>query len=124
LPKVKAAVGPAAGRWSQFKAKFSDLDPEVQRAIQLMTSLSDTELRKRSGAQINEAEMKRILRFALDPNRPLGHNTTAVAGLLKSADRDFRVLAGQSPGGESPEFGGEMPGIKSGSGSSKDPYVF
>ena len=70
-----------------------------------MTSLSDTELRKRSGAQINEREMQRILRFATDPNRPLGHNTTAVAGLLKSAARDYKALAGIDLG--IPEDAGE-----------------
>jgi hypothetical protein len=49
--------------------------------MQLMISLSDTELRKRSGAQINEKEMQRILQFATDPTRPLDHNQAAVPGL-------------------------------------------
>jgi hypothetical protein len=94
LKKVQDAIGPVAGRVTQLKAKVFDLDPDVQRAIQLMTSLSDTELRKRSGAQINEREMQRILRFATDPDRPLGHNTTAVDGILKSGARDYRALSG------------------------------
>jgi hypothetical protein len=106
LPEVQAAIGAAAGRWSQLKSKFVDLPPNVQRAIQLATSLSDTELRKRSGAQINEKEMQRLLRFTTDPNRPLGHNVTAVAGLLKSAARDYQALSGLDIGGAEPASSG------------------
>ena len=125
--KVKAAIGPGAGRWTQLKGKFVDLDPDVQRAIQLMTSLSDTELRKRSGAAINEKEMQRILRFATDPNRPIGHNTTAINGLLKSGARDYKALSGVdiSGGALEPDASpGPSGGAVSGTGSFKDPYVF
>lgn len=94
LDKVKDAIGAASGRWTQLKGKFVDLDPDVQRAIQLMTSLSDTELRKRSGAQINDKEMSRLLRFTTDPNKTVGHNTTALNGLLKSSNRDYHAMSG------------------------------
>lgn len=96
--EVRAAIGPLAGRWAQLKAKAFDLPPKVQRAIQLMTSLSDTELRKRSGAQINEKEMERLLRFTTDPNKPLGHNITAVEGLWSSGARDYKALSGMDLG--------------------------
>lgn len=99
-PEVRDAIGPVAGRWSKLKGKVVDLPPKVQRALQLMTSLSDTELRKRSGAQINDKEMQRLLQFTTDPKGTLGHNLTAVAGLLKSADRDYRALSGQGASGE------------------------
>lgn len=120
--KVRAAIGPIAGRWTQAKGKLWDLDPTVQRAVQLMTSLSDTELRKRSGAQINEAEMQRILRFATDPNRPLGHNLTAVGGILKSGARDYQALSGVDPSGRPADTPGR--GAARGSGTANDPYVF
>jgi hypothetical protein len=94
LPEVQSAVGPVAGRWAQLKGSLTSLDPDVRRALQLMTSLSDTELRKRSGAQINEKEMQRLLRFTTDPNKPLDHNTAAVSGLLKAGARDYKALSG------------------------------
>lgn len=123
LPEVQSAMGAVAGRWTQLKGRLVDLPPTVQRAVQLATSLSDTELRKRSGAQINEKEMQRLLRFTTDPNRPIGHNLTAIAGLLKSAARDYRALSGIDLGGEE-AVGNASGGAVSGSGSSKDPYVF
>ena len=93
-PEVQAAVGPVAGRWAQARGTVMSLPGSVRRALQLMTSLSDTELRKRSGAAISPGEMQRILKFATDPNKPLDHNTMAVSGLLKSAARDYKALSG------------------------------
>jgi hypothetical protein len=95
LDKVKAAIGMFAGRLTALQGRlFDNLDPDVQRAIQLMTSLSDTELRKRSGAAVTLPEMKRILSFSTDPNQPYGHNITAINGLLKSSNRDYYNLSG------------------------------
>ncbi len=97
LPEVKDAVGGIAGNWTQLKGRFFELPPNVRRAFQLMNSLSDSELRKRSGAQISVQEMNRMLRFTTDPTRPLDHNTTAVNGLLESSRRDYRSLSGIDP---------------------------
>jgi len=91
---VKAAIGPFAGRWTQLQGSFVDLPPNVQRAVQLMTSLSDTELRKRTGAAATKPEMQRILKFSTDPNKPIGHNMTAIQGLLKAGSRDYKALSG------------------------------
>lgn len=117
-PEVQASIGPIAGRWTGFKGSVASLPPKVRRAMQLLTSLSDSELRKRSGAQVHEKEMQRILQFATDPNKPLDHNTIAVGGILKSAGRDYRALSGQSPHG-----GEEEPQLLSSHGSylSTDP---
>jgi hypothetical protein len=75
-------------------AKVKDLNPDVQDALQLMTQLSDTELRRRSGAQINAQEMQRMLRFTTDPNKPMGHNTRAVNNMIASSSRDHKALSG------------------------------
>lgn len=97
--EVQAAIGPFAGKYTQLKGKFFDLPPKVQRAVQLMGSLSDSEMRKRSGASTTEPEFQRLLKFAADPEKPLGHNTTAVRGLLESGARDYKALAGVNPRG-------------------------
>src|SRR5574341_22608 len=108
-PNVQGVIGPmlmnpkAALR--RVSAGYVDLDPQAQRALQLMSSLSDTELRKRSGASITEPEFQRMLKFSTDPTKPLGHNRTAIRGLLKSSARDYRALSGVDIGGEQAEGG-------------------
>jgi len=98
-PDVAMSIGPFMGRIAEGAGKLMDLPPKVRRAAQLMYALSDTELRKRSGAQITEPEMKRLLRFVFDPTRPLDHNILAVEGMLKSSSRDYKALSGVLPPG-------------------------
>jgi hypothetical protein len=94
LPEVQASIGPVFGRLAGLQGAVMDLPPNVQRAMQLASSLSDTELRKRSGASITEPEFQRMLKFSTDPKKPLGHNITAVRGLLKAGARDYKALSG------------------------------
>jgi hypothetical protein len=56
--------------------------------------LSDSELRKRSGASAGDAEMKRILGFAVSPTMPLGNLKTNLDGMLKAGARDYKALSG------------------------------
>lgn len=100
-PDVAMSIGPFMGNITALAGRVSDeLPPKVRRAAQLMYALSDTELRKRSGAQITEAEMKRLLRFVFDPTRPLDHNILAAEGMLKSSARDYKALSGVDPPGQ------------------------
>ena len=102
-PEVMDSIGPVMGNWTQWKGRLLGLPPKVRRAMQIMTALSDTELRKRSGAQINKAEMKRMMKFTTDPTRPLDHNLSAVDGMIQTGEREYRSLSGSSiPGLEAP----------------------
>jgi hypothetical protein len=106
-PEVQAAVGLMAGNWTALKGKVVDLPPDVQRAHQLMASLSDTELRRRSGAQINEDEFQRMLRFTTDPTKTVGHNMTAINGLLKASKAGVDAVL--RPGGTKAEPKADTP---------------
>lgn len=121
--KVKDSIGFFAGRKTGAVGRFVDLDPEVQRARSLMLSLSDSELRKRSGASINEKEFQRLLGFTTDPNGTLQKNATNVAGLFNSAAREYKALSGFDPITGQAATGG-VPAGASGSGTADDPFTF
>ena len=71
--------------------------------------LSDSELRKRSGASAGEPEMKRILGFAVQANMPLGNLKTNLKGMLKAAGRDYKALSGVTIYEEPPEEPSKTP---------------
>ena len=52
----------------------------------VLQSLQDRELRARSGAQINEQEMKRLVRFLPDPNRSAAVNVQRLAQFEREID--------------------------------------
>jgi hypothetical protein len=95
---VAAVVGPALSNPVKALRRASgglvDLPPNAQRALQLAGMLSDSELRKRSGASAGDAEMKRILGFAVSPTMPLGNLKTNLDGMLKAGARDYKALSG------------------------------
>ena len=115
-PDVKFSIGPFMGRITETGGKLLGLPPKVRRTAQLMYGLSDTELRKRSGAQINDKEMMRLLRFTTDPTKPLDHNTTAVDGLIGASSRDYKALSGV----DLPGFGAEVESTDTG-GTDEEP---
>lgn len=95
---VAAVVGPALTNplkaLRRASGGYVDLDPKAQRALQLAGMLSDSELRKRSGASAGDAEMKRILGFAVSPTMPLGNLKANLQGMLKAGARDYKFLSG------------------------------
>lgn len=96
-PEVQASIGPGAGRWTSLKGKVFDLPEKVQRAIQLSEMLSDSELRKRSGAAASNAEMSRIRSFSVSTTMPLGNMKTNLKKMRQSAARDYKAISGVNP---------------------------
>lgn len=75
--------GPVAGRVAGGRIKYAGVegenqfaldDPEAGDLFAVMVSLQDSELRRRSGAQINEQEFQRMLKFTPDPTVPASTN--------------------------------------------------
>lgn len=95
---VAAVIGPALG--DPINAARRGIggvigrNPKAQRALQLAGMLSDSELRKRTGASAGDKEMTRILGFAVDPSMPLVNLRTNLQGMLKAGARDFKALSG------------------------------
>jgi hypothetical protein len=63
-------VGPVAGRYYGAKESLVGLPAQQATFNALVRNLQDTELRKRSGAAINEQEMRRLVSFLPDPKLP------------------------------------------------------
>ena len=71
--------------------------PEVIDLFAVMLSLQDSELRARSGAQINEQEMKRLIEFLPDPNLPASVNAQRVKQFKRRVDEMIQQITGKRP---------------------------
>jgi len=63
-------TGPIQGRLGKLKGELVDLPEKQARFYSAIGNLQDTELRGRSGAQINEQEFKRMLGFLPGETKP------------------------------------------------------
>jgi hypothetical protein len=65
-----AFVGPVAGRYYGVKEKFIDMPEDQVQFYSYVRDAKDALLRARSGAQINEQEYARLVKFLPDENLP------------------------------------------------------
>ena len=104
VPRNGGSLGMASGRTAGAReALFGTKDdsrlgvnPEVSDMFATILSLQDTELRKRSGAQINEQEMKRLVRFTPDVNRRASVNLIRLQRMERELDNLIKSITGKS----------------------------
>lgn len=110
-PEVQAAIG-GMGRGAisnftkEFPEGFGGASTKVKEAFDLMANFSDTELRKRSGAQISQQEYERLRQFTLSHTKQADSNLTNLrhmTGWLKDNMRSMGIR--RLP--NSATFGGE-----------------
>lgn len=94
-PDVASWFGKGRGLVGQALQDWFNAAPEnVRRAYTLAADLSDKTLRARSGAQINEQEYKRIMRFTADPNAPADKNITNLDNMMNYIGQQLNNLTG------------------------------
>jgi hypothetical protein len=92
-PKIAMYFGVMAGPVTALAQRVPEIPivgphipPEVHEARSLMLNLQDRVLRQRSGAQINQAEMKRVTQFSPDPGHRLSKTLVNLAKMGAEID--------------------------------------
>lgn len=67
---------------------LGDVPDKVRKAASLMFNLSDRRVRERSGAQVNEKELDRIMRFTVAPHL----NPSQIQSNLEQMVREFQTI--------------------------------
>lgn len=88
-------VGPLDGRAGSVKAVTTGNTKDVALMRQLVGELSDSELRKRSGAAITEAEYARLKAFLLDVNSADSEFLANLDGWIKAMDEMKKADSGR-----------------------------
>lgn len=92
--EVAAKLGPIMGGITS-KTKELPLfgaSTKVKEAFDLFRDLSDTELRKRSGAAISPNEYERIVGFTVDPSKQPDSNLTNVTRMLEAIEANLGTM--------------------------------
>lgn len=100
--EVASKLGPIAGRVVGMTKEMSVIgqNAKVKEAFDLLRDLSDTELRKRSGAAISPGEYSRITGFTVDPNKQADSNMTNLKRMLASIEDALENIGAVNlPGG-------------------------
>lgn len=109
MPTVQDAIGPMAGRVTDWTRGLVDKPDEVNEAFRIVSDLSDMLLRARSGAQINEQEYSRLRKIIPNPNTPLKRFQSDLNGFTKELNVVLK-RRGMPLVGESKESGSSVGG--------------
>jgi len=100
--EVASKLGPFAGRLVGATKEMSIIgqSTKVKEAFDLLRDLSDTELRKRSGAAISPGEYARITGFTVDPTKQADSNKTNLKRMLNAIEDALENIGAVNlPGG-------------------------
>lgn len=86
---------------------LGDVPEKVRRAVALMFNLSDRRVRERSGAQVNEKELDRIMRFTMAPNLSVSQIVSNLGNLQREISTTQQAYApiGGAGGSKAPAAG-------------------
>lgn len=112
-PTVVEQLGPWMGRWTGWTKEMPGIGQSttVKEAFDLFKDLSDTELRRRSGAAISPGEYMRIVGFTVDPTKQGDSNLTNLNSMITTLDGVLNTIgavklptdeAAAPPGGAPP----------------------
>jgi hypothetical protein len=88
-------VGPIGGRIGQTQEKLTDLPEKQMELYATIRDINDFVLRVRSGAQINEAEYKRLTAFLMDINLPTNNLKMRLKRFKKDTEWMHSLVAKQ-----------------------------
>lgn len=93
-PEVASRLGPFMGRAVDFTKEWPIIgqDTTVKEAFDLFKDLSDSELRKRSGAAISPNEYERITGFTVDSSKQPDSNKTNLTRMIGSLKKSLGSL--------------------------------
>lgn len=93
-PEVKEKLGPIVGRGVSMTKEMPLIgqSTKVKEAFDLFRDLSDTELRKRSGAAISPNEYERITGFTVDPTKQADSNATNLKRMLEGIEGGLKTI--------------------------------
>lgn len=93
-PEVSSRLGPLIGRVTDWTKELPGVgqDTTVKEAFDLFKDLSDSELRKRSGAAISPGEYQRILGFTVASSKQPDSNKTNLNRMISTLTRDLKTL--------------------------------
>jgi len=89
------AIGPFMGRLYGIGRDIVDVAPGINKMFRITTNLAELLLRARSGAQINEAEYRRLRRLMPDPRNPDGKFWVDLSEYFLEAKRLYEAKFGK-----------------------------
>ncbi len=89
------AIGPFMGRVYNMGRELVDVAPGINKMFRITTNLAELLLRARSGAQINEAEYRRLRRLMPDPRNPDGKFWVDLSEYYLESRRIFEAKFGR-----------------------------
>ena len=104
--EIAKLLGPIMGRANDLTKElpFIGQPTYIKEAFDLYKDLSDTELRKRSGAAISPNEYERITGFTVSPTKQYDSNMTNLNRLLGAINNNLGILGATFP---EPKPGGD-----------------